>query len=420
MAPNNCIYCGNPIAEQTAYCPRCGRPQVPSNQQPPQQQTQYTQQQQQQYQQPAQQPQQHYQQPAQAPQPQGQYTQQPTAQYPNQYQPQGQPAAQYPPQGQYTMQGQPQQPAGPYPPQGQYPQQSQPTNDPGKSGNKLWIIALLAGLLIAAAAVGGWMYWKNTHQEEAVAETDSITDMVDTTAIAIDSTAIEPNMAAPEISIGRNGVYSVDDCPTSYDGLDVQLKKSEGTVKAANIYRDGELIQTLNLSSGDGINYYDGASLVHFLDANFDGNVDMIIGMGEARNYSGLFLWNPETKQFDRATDNDNKSINADLFFAPKEKAVYASYSEGGGMSQMAKMEWDGKNMKVIEWFLQMESWRYSDFGELNISHHYNVVNRNKNRIIFSTDDPNAVPAQWKKWVYEEYANAGGIDDDGLGPDEEY
>ena len=211
----------------------------------------------------------------------------------------------------------------------------------------MWIIALLAGLLIAAAAAGGWWYWKNAHSEEAVAEpTDSITSTIDSTGIAVDTTAIEPSMKAPHIVTDTNGFHSVEDSPMTYEGLDVQLKKSDGMVKAANIYRDGELIQTLNLMhKGDGINYYDGADLVHFLDANFDGYVEMVIGIGSARNYSGIFLWNPESKQFVRATDNDDPMINADLIFAPKEKVVYVCYSEGGGMSQTARQEWDGKNM---------------------------------------------------------------------------
>ena len=421
MATNKCIYCGNPLPEQATFCTQCGRPLYPNNQpqqpvqQQPTQQQPIQQQPQQQYQQPVQQqqyPQQPAQQQYQQPQPGQQQFQQPNQQ---QYQ---QPAQQqYPPQGQ--------QPVGQYPPQGQYQPQGQypPPTDPGNKGgnNKLWIIALLAALLVAAAAVGGWWYWKNSQQEEAGAEpTDSVTSVIDSAEVSIDSTALEPTMKAPQIGTDMSGFHSVDDSPITYEGLDVQLKKSEGQVKSANIYKDGELLQTFNLSSGDGINYYDDAPLVHFLDANFDGYVDMVIGLGAARNFSGIFLWNPEKKQFIRATDNDDPTINADLIFAPKEKVVYASYSEGGGMSQTARMEWDGKNMKTVEWFLQMESWRYHEFSELNISRHYNVVNRNKNRIIFSTDDPKAVPARWRAWVFDEYANeGGGIEDDGREPGEE-
>ena len=262
---------------------------------------------------------------------------------------------------------------------------------------------MLVGLLIAAAAAGGWWYWKNA-QKEDVAEiepVDSTINVIDSTELTIDSTELEPEMQAPVITIDDSGMISVDECPTTYEGLDVKLNKSEGMIKAVNIYRNGEIMQTLNLKD---INYYDGADLVHFVDANFDGYVDMMIGVGCARNYSGLFLWDKDNKKFVRASENGDKELNADYFFVPKEKAVYASYSQGGGMSQTSKLEWDGKDMHTVESFYQMESWRYHEFPELNITHHYNVVNRNNNRIIFSTDDPNAVPARWRKWVYEEYS----------------
>ena len=79
--------------------------------------------------------------------------------------------------------------------------------------------------------------------------------------VAVDST---PTMAAPVIELDGEGMFSIDDCPTKYEGLEIVKHKGEYNLSSIDIMRDGQLLRSFNFTDDD----YVTRDEVHFLDAN--------------------------------------------------------------------------------------------------------------------------------------------------------
>ncbi len=242
-----------------------------------------------------------------------------------------------------------------------------------------WLLGILAALIVLGGAA---LYaWQNGMFGTPI-------DAVDT--VAIDST---PQMIAPVINLDANGMYSIDDCPTSYESLEIEPRISDGTLNSVVIKRDGEELQTINVNSS----YFENiTNVVHFLDANFDNYVDFMVGSGECEQSSALFLWSPDESKFVQALSDGNLSFTGGrdegFIFCPQSQKVYC-----GGYSDIDiqyLMSWVGNDLRSEEDFIQAFSKSmYYD----NINHRYTILNHNTQKVIFSNDDPKQIPERWKK-----------------------
>ena len=101
-------------------------------------------------------------------------------------------------------------------------------------------------------------------------------------------------LAVPKVNLDKDGFFSVDDCPTTHDVLDVTLNEGEYAINLVLVSSDDLPMTTVPLDEDYGVTQ----DVVHFLDANFDGKVDILVGPGSNRNYSVLLLWNDEKNDF--------------------------------------------------------------------------------------------------------------------------
>lgn len=193
----------------------------------------------------------------------------------------------------------------------------------------------------------------------------------------------------PAIALDINGLFSVDDCSTTHDLLEVVTHEGEYCIDMVQIYADGMLMQSLPISENDAIT----RNMVHFIDANFDGFVDILIGPGTNREYSALILWDREENCFVRATNDGFTVFNGDFFYQPESMVVYRRTSSCVAETTWTLMVWQGSDLQSEETFLQVSDPSYYDFYRVN--HHYTVRNYYSDEDVISTDDPNQIYEPW-------------------------
>ena len=200
-------------------------------------------------------------------------------------------------------------------------------------------------------------------------------------------------LSVPAVSLDEYGLFSVKDCPTTHDVLEVRLHDGEYCIDKVEIYADGMMMQSLPIREEDCIVRHE----VHFLDANFDGNVDILIGPGCNREYSALILWDREENCFARATNDGFSVFNGEFYYEPERMAVYRMTSSSAFETTYTMMMWQGTDLQSEETFLQVFDPSYYD--SYHVTHRYTIRNYYSDEDAYSSDDPNGIFDPWDKWV---------------------
>lgn len=200
-------------------------------------------------------------------------------------------------------------------------------------------------------------------------------------------------LAVPQVSLDEYGLFSVEDCPTTHDVLDVKFHEGEYCIDKVEIYANGMLMQSIPISEDDAITRKE----VHFLDANFDGNVDILIGPGCNREYSTLILWDREENLFVRASNDGFTVFNGNFYYEPERMAVYRMTSSSAFETTYTLMMWQGSDLQSEENFIQVFDPSYYDF--YHVTHCYTIRNYHSDEDAISTDDPSEIFDPWDKWT---------------------
>lgn len=142
--------------------------------------------------------------------------------------------------------------------------------------------------------------------------------------------------------------WTLSQCATTDSDISVKLSKdAEGQQKAV-IYMNGKQTQVFGGEEPLFTDWYDQAAetFIHFVDANFDGHIDIFLGLGASRTYSTLLLWNPAKNKFERYGELGEPSLQNPVF-SPHEKAIYESGSNSAWEYSFSKLEWKGS--KLVE-----------------------------------------------------------------------
>jgi len=261
-------------------------------------------------------------------------------------------------------------------------------DDEEKPNNTMkWLLGVLAALILLGGVA---LYaWQNGMFNSTVPLEDTV---------AVDST---PTMAAPVIELDGEGMFSIDDCPTTYEGLEIVKHTGEYSLSSIDVMLDGKQLCSFAFRNDDidlDNNDYVTGDQVHFLDANFDGYVDIFLGPGSDREYSALFLWDPERSTFVRARQDGDPQFNGNYQFHPASQKVYFTGSGSFSSNHAVRLSWQNYDLRSEE-TLTSEMLKSCLDDEQPAKY---VVRKGgfSGKIIFSTDDPNKIPSQWKKWAY--------------------
>ncbi len=200
-------------------------------------------------------------------------------------------------------------------------------------------------------------------------------------------------LAVPAVTLDQNGTFTVADCPTTHETLEVKLLENENRIDKIQIFAEGMLMQSLPIREEDAITRNE----VHFLDANFDGNVDILIGPGCNREYSALIMWDREENCWARATNDGFSIFNGDFFYDPSRMVVYRRTSSSAVETTYTMMIWQGTDLQSEETFLIIGD--RSCYDSYPVTHRYTIRNYYSDEDIISTDNPNEIFDPWDRWI---------------------
>ena len=198
------------------------------------------------------------------------------------------------------------------------------------------------------------------------------------------SAATTYKMKAPVIKPNKYGFITKYDLPTKMDHLKVVATQKDDGV-TAKIYYDGELIQTFM-----GLNVVPTfeSSQVHYLDANFDGYVDIILGHIESRTYSAILVWNSQKGKFVEA-----EYTNGALLLQPSTKMLLLQGSGSWCSTYYYRSKWTGNRMTEIDNLeLISDPKQYKEYG---VKNKYTV--RKNKRVACSTSIESKLPQEWQQ-----------------------
>ena len=200
-------------------------------------------------------------------------------------------------------------------------------------------------------------------------------------------------LAVPAVALDQYGTFTVADCPTTHETLEVKLLENENRIDKIQIFAEGMLMQSLPIREEDAITRNE----VHFLDANFDGNVDILIGPGCNREYSALIMWDREENCWARATNDGFSIFNGDFFYDPSRMVVYRRTSSSAAETTYTMMIWQGTDLQSEETFLIIGD--RSCYDSYHVTHRYTIRNYYSDEDIISTDNPNEIFNPWDRWI---------------------
>lgn len=201
-------------------------------------------------------------------------------------------------------------------------------------------------------------------------------------------------LAAPKIEVDANGLFTVNNCPTTNDHFAVAFHEGEYGIISADILWDGIECQAISFEAEDDCVTREA---VHFMDANFDGYLDILLGAGTNREYSALLLWDEEENMFVRATNDGFLIFNGDFFYEPERQTVYRRTSSCYAETTYTMMVWQGSDLQSEEAFLIIsDKSRYADY---HVTHRYTVRGYYSGDDIISTDDPTRFEGDWNEWA---------------------
>ena len=200
-------------------------------------------------------------------------------------------------------------------------------------------------------------------------------------------------LAVPAVALDQYGTFTVADCPTTHETLEVKQLENENRIDKIQIFAEGMLMQSLPIREEDAITRNE----VHFLDANFDGNVDILIGPGCNREYSALIMWDREENCWTRATNDGFSIFNGDFFYDPSRMVVYRRTSSSAAETTYTMMIWQGTDLQSEETFLIIGD--RSCYDSYHVTHRYTIRNYYSDEDIISTDNPNEIFDPWDRWI---------------------
>lgn len=200
-------------------------------------------------------------------------------------------------------------------------------------------------------------------------------------------------VVAPVIKPNEMGYIALSDCPTKAMHVSTFVYDEEDGSMRAKVYVGRSLVLWYKGFDVSGAK----RSEVHYLDANFDGYIDILIGSGEARNYSVLLVWDVEEESF-KKVDNE---MNGELLLHPSTKTLLLRGSASWCSSFYDRYAFVGCNMVLQEQLVNISE--RSEFPSYGVRKAYTVVtseNRDANGyytdVKLSTNDAKQLPSYWR------------------------
>lgn len=186
----------------------------------------------------------------------------------------------------------------------------------------------------------------------------------------------------------KRGFYNVVDCPTSLSFIKAASEQQDDGTYKVSIYRGRELAQTfdLDVTSGD----------LYYLDANFDGNMDIFVGPAASRNYSTILLWDDKSGEF---APMEGEVLNGTILVNPGKKFLVSLGSGSYCSEYYTHYTWQGNRLVATETLVEINDPKaYKEYG---VKRRYTVVKgANLDNIAANkkveTNKKSNLPSEWR------------------------
>lgn len=189
----------------------------------------------------------------------------------------------------------------------------------------------------------------------------------------------------------KRGFYNVVDCPTSLSFIKAISEQQKDDTYKVSIYRGRELAQTLYLDVTGGDLYY--------LDANFDGIMDIFVGPAAPRNYSTILLCDDNSGEFEPI---EGEVLNGTILVNPSKKFLVSLGSGSYCSEYYTRYTWEGNRLVTTETLVEINDPKsYKEYG---VKRRYTVVKGNNldkisSHKTFETNKKSKLPAEWRNII---------------------
>lgn len=198
---------------------------------------------------------------------------------------------------------------------------------------------------------------------------------------------------------------TLKECPKETERVKVNFFEDEGDRQIIEIFKDGELIQKMEGGAGEfAYPVYD-KEMIHFVDANFDGEEDIFVGIGGDRTQNTLLLWNPQTQLYERY--EEHLSIPT---FSPLRKRIYQSGSVSAFEGFYSESYWqDGKlvEFELLRVIYDLEGFDFESqkkYDSYQLSKKFSIIDSGSQLIVQESDNISGLSYAWQI-VLDKYAH---------------
>lgn len=194
--------------------------------------------------------------------------------------------------------------------------------------------------------------------------------------------SIARDMKAPVVKANKYGFISELDLPTKMNHLKVVVTGKDHDV-TAKIYYDGKLLQTFKELPVGPI-----FEPVHYLDANFDGYVDILIGHAEARADWALLVWDSHQGRFLHSERGYGR-----LLLQPSTKMMLGLGFSSWCSNYYYRYKLIGSKLTEIDYLEEItDPNQYKQYG---VKNRYTL--RKRRHITSSTSSKSKLPQEWRQ-----------------------
>lgn len=187
----------------------------------------------------------------------------------------------------------------------------------------------------------------------------------------------------------KHGFYNILDCPTTLSFIKATTEEQNDGSYNVTIYRGRDVSQTFyieDVTSGD----------LYYLDANFDGSIDILVGPATSRNYSTILLWDDEIGEF---VPMEGDYLNGNFLVNPSKKLLVGQGSASYCSEYYTRYIWNGNRLVPTEILIEINDPKaYKEYG---VKRRYTIVKGdNLDNIAgnkkFETNKKSKLPAEWR------------------------
>ena len=200
----------------------------------------------------------------------------------------------------------------------------------------------------------------------------------------------DPILAPQLAPLDANGFYNLHNAPNRFNSFGSRVITGEDGSKTVMVWYGSKIVGTLELNtSGDE---------VRWVDANFDGFIDVVIGPATSRNYIAICLQDPKSRTFKQSYVTDE--LNGDFILNPNTKQWVGRSSNGASSTIYQIYSWTNNHLVPTETLIVISDPR--DYAANGVKNQYTIINGNDFQHIATakkkeTSKITQLPPEWQR-----------------------